>query len=135
MVARSRPSPLRWKGNLVDIHLFNADPFPRWSVHVRTTCTLVLPFLGSSPTNSLRLRKTAKASRVDIIRDGLSPLSQIHGPPSQFEAEPGRKPRIQFAFSVPHQGPTTDAGPSLASLRVDPRSRSQSVLPDEARRT
>ena len=57
-------------GNLVDISLFRAEPFPRLSVHVRITWILVRPSPGTSPKNSLRLIRTASASNVDMIKAG-----------------------------------------------------------------
>ena len=54
--------------NFVDISLFNADPLPRLSVHVGTTCTLVRLVAGVSPKKSIKLMRIARASSVEITR-------------------------------------------------------------------
>ena len=98
---------------MVDINLFNAGPFPRVSVHVGTTWTLVGPFLGSSPKNNLRLKSTAEASRVEITRDCRSQSFRVSSSLNHGESQGSGSPSMFL----------TNARPPLACLSVHSWSR------------
>ena len=119
-------------GNLVDISLSNADPLPRLSVHVGTTCILVRPVAGVSPKKSIKLMSTARAvERRDY--EGPLPFSNIHGHSSHVsswlnhgESQGSNSPRdLRTGAHL--------LVLCLARLRIDSRSRVLGVQLDRGR--
>ena len=75
-------------GYLDVINLLSADPLPRLSVQVGVTWTLVLGSGWMSSKKSMRLKRTASASDVEMRSDGLSDFSYTHGQLSRFSSRP-----------------------------------------------